>query len=201
MTTLLPLDALAAHPDNANVMPPALFDKLVEHLRRADRYPPLIVRPFTDPARPGVTHQLLDGHHRAAALRRLGRSDARCEVWPVDDDEALVLLATLNRLEGRDDPAKRGQLLARLTQRHDLKRLAELLPERREHIQRLLELADPAPPPRPPALLADSPVAVTFFLPPADRDRLVGHLATLAASRESALMSLIPDARAAPLPA
>ena len=39
----------------------------------------------------------------AEALRRLGRASARCEVWAVDDDEAMLLLATLNRLQGRDD--------------------------------------------------------------------------------------------------
>ncbi|MEM0914059.1 MAG: ParB/RepB/Spo0J family partition protein [Planctomycetota bacterium] len=191
MTTTLPLAALTDHPDNANAMPAKLFDKLAHHLQREDRYPPLIVRPFADPDRPEITHQLLDGHHRARALRQLGRETARCEVWPCDDDEALLLLATLNRLEGRDDPVRRGQLLQRLTQRSKIKDLVALLPERREHLKRLLELATPAPPPRPPELLPQSPVPITFFLSPADRDRLVARLASLDPSREAALMSLI----------
>lgn len=192
MTTTLDLNTLADHPDNANAMPAALFDKLVEHLRRHDRYPSLIVRPFDDPDRPGVTHQLLDGHHRARALRRLGRETARCEVWPCDDNDALLLLATLNRLEGRDDPVKRGRLLQRLAQRNEVKALAALLPERREHVRRFIELTTPAPPPRPPERLPESPTPVTFFLSPADRDRLVKHLASIDRSREMALMSLVP---------
>lgn len=192
MTQTLPLDALADHPDNANAMPPALFDKLVEHLRRTDRYPPLIVRPYADVSRHEITHQLLDGHHRARALRDLGHTTARCEVWPCDDNEALLLLATLNRLQGRDDPVKRGRLLEQLTQRRELSELVALLPERREHVRRLLELAQPAPPPRPPDRLPESPVPLTFFLPPADRDRLVQHLSSIDRPREVALMSLVP---------
>ena len=104
----IPLGQLRARIDNANVMPEALLAKLVRHIERTDRYPHLIVRPIAD-AGLGAEgfYEILDGHHRAAALRRLGRTTARCEVWEVDDDEALVLLATLNRLQGRDDVLKR----------------------------------------------------------------------------------------------
>ena len=58
--------------------------------------------------------EVLDGHQRLSVLRRLGRDQALCYLWPCDDATALVLLATLNRLEGEDVPALRSALLAEL---------------------------------------------------------------------------------------
>ena len=162
----LPLDQLLPHPDNANAMPDAAFGKLKQHIQTSGRYPPLIVRPY------GQVYQLLDGHHRAKALQELGHVTARCEVWNVDDAEALLLLATLNRLEGRDDPRKRAALLGQLRQSMDVKRLASLLPEDAAKLGRLLELNRPAPAPATPTPLDAMPVAVHFFLPPEQKRRL-----------------------------
>src|SRR4051812_30005388 len=90
----LSLDNLRPHPANANVMAEEFIVKLTENIRRQDDYPPLVVRPL--PEEPG-TFQILDGHQRQEALRRLGHSGACCYVWACDDATALVLLATLNR--------------------------------------------------------------------------------------------------------
>src|SRR5690606_28692192 len=118
----IPLNNLEAHPDNANIMPAALLDKLVAHINETGNYPPIIVRPIEgDPQAhplPGVgpRYQILDGHHRVLALQRLGRAEADCDIWNVDDKQAAMLLLTLNRLHGEDDPHKRGSLIARLQQ-------------------------------------------------------------------------------------
>src|SRR5262245_14781034 len=134
----IPLDQLDSHPDNANVMPAALFRKLVRHIETGGRYPPLIVRPAPDSSDvvQNVSHdvshdhhrtpryQILDGHHRAKALRQLGRESAECMVWDVDDEQADLLLLTLNRLHGEDDPQRRGALLERAARSLDLKSLA-----------------------------------------------------------------------------
>src|SRR5262245_21026475 len=90
------LDDLLAHPLNSNTMPPDLQEKLRAHIKRTGRYPFLVVRPH--PSEPGK-YQVLDGHHRVAILRELGHTEARCDVWEVDDREAKLLLATLNRLQ------------------------------------------------------------------------------------------------------
>ena len=92
----VPLDDLVPHPLNSNVMSEDLREKLKAHIKRTRRYPFLVVRPF------GEKYQVLDGHHRVAILRDLGHTEARCDVWDVDDREAKLLLATLNRLEGQD---------------------------------------------------------------------------------------------------
>src|SRR2546426_10816635 len=108
----LALDRLQPHPANANVMDEERLAKLAENIEREGDYPPLVVRPH--PEEQGC-FEILDGHQRCDVLRRLGHKQATCYVWSCDDRTALVLLATLNRLEGQDDPLKRAQLLRELT--------------------------------------------------------------------------------------
>lgn len=186
MPTPLPLDALHAHRANSNTMPKDRLAKLTAHIGRTGRYPPVIVRPID------AGYQILDGHHRVKALRTLGHATAQCEVWGVDDREALVLLATLNRLEGGDDPRRRGALVSALRKELKLPELARLLPEDTGRLKALSALHD-APPPRPlpPASVAQAPVAVTFFLTPAQRDALEHRLRGLDGPRGQALMTLI----------
>ena len=43
--SMIPVDALVAHPLNANVLPEDLREKLAAHIRSSGRYPHLIVRP------------------------------------------------------------------------------------------------------------------------------------------------------------
>jgi ParB-like chromosome segregation protein Spo0J len=135
----VPLDHLRPHPSNPNRMDEERLTKLAENIRRQDDYPPLVVRP--DPDEAGCL-QLLDGHQRWEVLRRLGHADALCYVWPCDDRTALLLLATLNRLEGQDDPLKRAELLRELTALASAEELALLLPEDANTLRRSLELLD-----------------------------------------------------------
>jgi hypothetical protein len=154
----IPLEALEAHPENSNRMPPHLMAKLKAHLARTGRYEPLVVRPLGD------RYQILNGHHRAKVLRDLGHSHARCDVWDVDEEEARLLLATLNRLEGRDDPSRRAALVARLGEGRNTEDLARLLPEPPDAVERLRKLTAPPPPPADPAAAAPLPRPMTFFL-------------------------------------
>ncbi len=166
----LALDALEPHPENANRMPPDLLEKLKGHIERTGLYEPLIVRPTaaTGSRKPKASasarYQILNGHHRAQALRALGHRRARCDVWEVGDEEARVLLATLNRLQGRDDPKARALLAARLAEGRSAQDLARLLPEPAEAVERLLRLASPPPAPAAPDSLEPLPQALTFFL-------------------------------------
>ncbi|MFP4144832.1 MAG: ParB/RepB/Spo0J family partition protein [Phycisphaeraceae bacterium] len=187
----LGLDQLRPHPANSNRMPEERLAKLARHIGDTGRYPPLIVRPL--PGEPG-RYQILDGHHRAQALRRLERTAARCLVWEVDDDDALLLLATLNRLEGSDDPVRRARLVGELHRRRGGKGLSALLPESSEKLRRLLELERTPPRPRPPTDLGELPQAVHFFLAADDRQRLEKRLAEIGPTREAALMSLVGGA-------
>ncbi len=136
----VPLDRLRPHPANANVMPDERLAKLVENIRREGDCPPLVIRP--DPQEDGC-YQILDGHWRKLVLERLGYKEALCYLWPCDDETALVLLATLNRLEGQDDPLKRAELLRDLTELSSPEELAQLLPESASLIRQSLKLVGP----------------------------------------------------------
>ena len=136
---MVPLDDLLAHPLNSNVMPEDLQAKLRAHIKRTGRYPFLVVRPH--PEDPGK-YQVLDGHHRVAILRELGHREARCDVWEVDDREAKLLLATLNRLQGQDLPLRRAQLLHELLGEMSCVDLAGLLPETDKQLEELHALLE-----------------------------------------------------------
>jgi len=120
------------------------------------------LEPETPPLR--CRYQILNGHHRAGVLRQLGHTRARCDVWEVDDEEARLLLATLNRLEGRDDPSARAHLVARLSEGRSAEDLARLLPEPPDAIERLRRLAQPPPAPLAPESITALARPMTFFL-------------------------------------
>ena len=131
------LDKLTGHGANCNVMSGEDMKKLNGHIARHGFYEPLVVRAHPD--KDGF-YELLNGHHRRAVLGELGYEYANCVVWEVSDDEALMLLATLNRLTGSDDPYGRGRLLEDLSSRYESKEMLRGLPERREQMAKLLEL-------------------------------------------------------------
>lgn len=133
-TRQIPLDRLVAHPMNANLMSAELREKLCANISRSRHYPPLVVRPLPD-----GRFQILDGHVRAGLLAELGETAASCVVWEVDEQEALVLLATLNRLEGEDVPARRAALIVALAEHDSLAELARLLPESEATLQASLD--------------------------------------------------------------
>ena len=133
----VPLTNLHGHPANPNLMPEERLAKLARNIQRQGRYPPLVVRPH--PQVSGA-YQLLDGHQRLETLRRLGHAEAICFLWPCDDAMALVLLATLNRLEGEDVPSKRAELLSELRSLLPEEELALLLPEDGQAIRETLAL-------------------------------------------------------------
>ncbi len=134
---MVPIEDLRPHPLNANTMSDDLRAKLKVHIGRTGRYPFVVVRP--DPEEPG-RFQILDGHHRVEILRELGHVEARCDIWNVDDREAKLLLATLNRLEGQDLPIRRAQLIHELLGEMNLGDLGGLLPETDKQIEELESL-------------------------------------------------------------
>jgi len=200
------LDRLQAHPYNSNVMSSAAFETLKAHIERTDQYPPIVVRPPPESpespeasATPGTgtapgesdRHQILDGHHRVQALRQLGYREACCVVWPVDDEQALTLLATLNRLEGKDDPHKRASLLEALEQRLEPEALAQKLPESPSQLKRMIEANHAPPTPQPPPAPATMPEAMHFFFTPAVRRQVDAALRRVDGDRHRALLKAL----------
>ena len=136
---VVPVKKLRPHPANANVMPEEKLAKLAENVRREGDYPPLVVRPHPDEP---DAFQIIDGHQREVVLNRLGYTEAHCYLWPCDDHTALILLSTLNRLEGQDDPRRRAELIQELSSLASLEELSLLLPEDTRALQDSLDLLD-----------------------------------------------------------
>ncbi len=157
------LDRLVPHPDNPNRMSRTNFEKLVRNIERTGRYEPLVVRPC--PGRKGF-FQILNGHHRCEALRKLGHRAADTVVWKVDEEQADILVATLNRLGGRDSLDRKLALLRRLSARIPIRKLARLLPQTLGQLTRLTTSGPPVP-----ARSADDSFAIpmVFFVDPAQQ--------------------------------
>jgi len=90
--------------------------------------------------------QIINGYHRWQALRQLGYKRADVIVWDVDDDQADVLLATLNRLAGSDELSRKISLLKKLSKKMNARELSKLIPQTPGQIKRLVNLRIPKAP-------------------------------------------------------
>jgi hypothetical protein len=175
----IPLDRLVSHPDHPSRMGRANFDKLVRNIDRTGRYEPLVVRPCPD--RAGF-FQIINGHRRCEALRKLGRSTAQAVVWKVDDEQTDILLATLNRLGGRDALDRKLALLRRLCTRIPIRKLARLLPQTLGQIERLTASRGPSQAMSAKVCVFATPIV--FFVDEQQHKRIEEAISTVAPSCE-----------------
>ena len=193
----IPLDELHPHPANPNVMGPVGREKLKRQVLLNDNYPPIVVRPHGD------GYQIIDGEQREAVLRELGHETALCYVWDCDDETALLLLASLNRLRGEDVPALRGALFDELLATIDREALLELIPEDDSALDEPLGLFRGAPDPfaeleaEATRAAAELPTTLTFVVEPGEEREVLDLLDSLvegrvgARSRGSSLVRLV----------
>ncbi|MCE5186240.1 MAG: ParB/RepB/Spo0J family partition protein [Planctomycetaceae bacterium] len=159
---------LHPHPANPNRLGEARFNKLVRQIERTSQYEPIVVR--RHPSRRGA-YQILNGHHRVRALRQLGYARADCVVFGADDEQALVYLATLNRLAGRDNPLRKAVLIEQICRNKGSRQLAKVLPESPGAIEKLAAFArgQLKAQARPAAAML---VPLTFFVSPSEHEML-----------------------------
>jgi ParB-like chromosome segregation protein Spo0J len=138
--TRIPLDKLLPHPENPNRMAKANFEKLKRHIKQSHNYEPLIVRKHPEIQ---DSFQIINGHHRAEALKQLGETFADCVEWDIDDDAARLLLATLNRLGGKDELSAKASLYKNLSIKFSVKELVKLLPDNKQTIEKLKDITKP----------------------------------------------------------
>lgn len=136
----IPLDRLLPHPENPNRMAKANFEKLKRHIKQTHNYEPLIVRKHPEIA---DSFQIINGHHRADALKQIGETFADCVEWDVNDDAARLLLATLNRLGGKDELGAKASLYKNLSIKFSIKELTKLLPDNKQTIEKLKDITKP----------------------------------------------------------
>lgn len=127
---------LDSHPLNPNEITEEYFKKLKKNIQRSGQYPAIIVR-----EKGNGRYEIIDGHMRTRVLEDMGKDIARCEIWDVDDKEARLLIATLNRLRGVDDSKKRAALLASLSGEFDVD-LMDLIPETGRSLDALLKTVE-----------------------------------------------------------
>lgn len=153
------LDKLVAHRSSANRQSKVTFRKLVRNIERSGLYEPLIVRPCA--GREGY-FEIINGCHRWRALAKLGYKRCDCIVWEVDDEEAEILLSTLNRLGGTDELGKKQALLRRLSKRREPAELGKVLPQTARQIERLVSMERPGAAEKAKAMKFANPVV--FFV-------------------------------------
>lgn len=134
----IPIELLVEHPENSNFMNAEIAKKLKRHIERTGRYEPLTVRHH--PGEEGK-FQVINGHNRLRVLRALDYHTALCVVWKLDDEQARLYLATLNRLSGSEVPERRAALLDNLLKTLDLEELTALLPDDNKQIEELRRLS------------------------------------------------------------
>ena len=136
------LERLRENAGNPNRMSAGNFHKLVRNIERTGRYEPIVVRPC---GKEEECFEIINGHHRAKALRELGYRKADCVVWEVDDEETEILLATLNRLGGTDIVSKKRELLRRLNESLAAAEMARIMPLTKRQIERLINFTAELP--------------------------------------------------------
>lgn len=185
LAAMLDLDVLMPRRQAVHRPGGRLIDSLVRNIQATGLYPPLIVHPHPRRRR---RFQIIDGHARLQALRRLGRQQARCEIWPVDEAAADLLAATLNRLRGQNDARDSAKIIKRIIRRLGTDRAAGLLALTPRGLRQQLAMATPPPAPaRPEEVLPLHPV--TFHLTGDQRARLEAALAVGVSKEASASRS------------
>jgi hypothetical protein len=113
-----------------------VYRKVFENIKATGRYPAGIVRPKKGTDR----FEILDGWHRKQIVTELGHDVFKCEIWDVDDKQAKLLLATLNRLKGTDDTKKRAKLLTDLYDEFNQdKTILNFIPESERSLDSMLD--------------------------------------------------------------
>ena len=132
------IERLLAHPENPNKMNGADFLKLRTYIGRSGNYEPIVVRVHPDE---DGCYQIINGHHRVKALGELGYEKVNCVVWDVDDVQCRVLLASINRLKGRDILGRRAEIVLRLLEDYSVEDLSCVLPDKTKQIEALRDAA------------------------------------------------------------
>jgi ParB-like chromosome segregation protein Spo0J len=135
----LPLDAFVPHPQNTNKISKMFLKKLRYNIQQVGLYETITVRKHPTER---DKFEILNGHARLDALREIGRKTVKCDIWNVDDTNACLFLAILNRLRGSDVPELRMSLLFDLLKVRTKDELAAHLPETSAYLSKLERLPE-----------------------------------------------------------
>jgi len=95
----IPIADLVEADDNPNVMGREQYELLVRSIDAYGDLAAIVVSPI-----PGTSmFVIVDGHHRARAMREVGRTSVRARVVALDERQQAALRVGLNRLRGEVD--------------------------------------------------------------------------------------------------
>lgn len=102
---------------NANVMPPEMFERLAENIKKEGRLESV---PFTV-LRDGF-FELISGHHRVRAARAAGLKDiiVLADTRPLSRSQVVAKQLAHNSIDGKDDPEILKQLFAEIDRVEDI---------------------------------------------------------------------------------
>jgi len=128
------LRKLVANPANPNVISSSNFVKLARNIGKTGFYEPLLVRPLK--IKKGY-YQIINGYHRSRILLKLRYATVDCIVVGCDDVQANILLATLNRLGGKDEISRKIDLLKCLLKDMSSAELGKVLLQTKMQVEKL----------------------------------------------------------------
>lgn len=135
----IPLNALVFNPINSNRISKMYAKKLRHNIEETCHYETLTVRPHPSQQN---HFELLNGHARFTALRDLGETSAKCDIWNVDDRQSNLFMAILNKLRGSEVAELRMELLFDLMGKYSIEELSSHIPETKSYLMRLERLPE-----------------------------------------------------------
>jgi len=156
-TLLVELAAVKPNKWNYNTQTPAVFQKVVESIRRYGFSDPIVVRNLGSDK-----YEIINGEHRYRAAIELGMKQVPVfTLGVVDDVKAKQLCITLNELSGSPDEVRLATLMRDIASKADLIELADVMPYSGNEIRQMIDSVDfsfskmtkndtrPEPPPEP----------------------------------------------------
>jgi len=122
---------------NPNVMGESELIKLKELIKREKDYPALLVNERTK-----GNYYLIDGHQRLRILKELGYKDIKVDIWHLKKEDELLLLATINKLHGKNIGFKKKQLFEELQKRFPKELIEKLTIEKKNFFDMIYKVID-----------------------------------------------------------
>lgn len=107
---IVPVAQLKEAQQNANELEPEDFNKLVGVIKKHGFFQPICVRPLE-----GGMYEVVDGHHRLKAGKKLGMKAIPCVVGDdIDKVKAMALSLAMNRIKGETNLTVASDMLKQL---------------------------------------------------------------------------------------
>lgn len=119
--TYIGVDDLVPMEENPNFQSDAVFNNLVENIRKIGMVEPIMVAPLRDESGEVIEgkFKIVSGEHRYFACKMLDYVEVPCVVqWDFDDDAARFQLVRMNLLKGKIDPVKFTKLYDQMADKY-----------------------------------------------------------------------------------